>query len=226
MSRQQFCPNPVSYKCQTVLAVSSVEYVSSQTLWEVVCKGNVNKNYCRMLLRKWRHVSVFSAPVPHGSGSWPAVTSGSPFSSANTDVTPRARTLTSYLSHWFQIDTSAGSLYTRCSYHSLCTDLCQTTALVTQKRTKAGPKFMCWPMDDHSPQNQKYKFLLLLVQFINPNDNWIVNSDWSIATFGSLFIYNIAICITDCCYRVLISDSEGRLQSAFCVKLWISWVTV
>lgn len=43
---QQFCSNAVSCKCQTTLAVISVEYIFSQTLWEDVCKGNVNKNYC------------------------------------------------------------------------------------------------------------------------------------------------------------------------------------
>lgn len=47
---QEPCSNPVSYKCQTMLAEISVEYVSFQTLWEDVCKRDVNKNYSRKLM--------------------------------------------------------------------------------------------------------------------------------------------------------------------------------
>lgn len=52
------------------------------------------KDHSRMKHSRRRHVSIFSslssalsAPVPHGSGPWPAVTCRSPFSSTNTDVT-------------------------------------------------------------------------------------------------------------------------------------------
>lgn len=52
---QEPCSNPVSYKCQTMLAVISVEYVSFQTLWEDVCKRDVNKNYSRKLMLHFRY---------------------------------------------------------------------------------------------------------------------------------------------------------------------------
>lgn len=52
---QEPCSNPVSYKCQTMLAEISVEHVSFQTLWEDVCKRDVNKNYSRKLMLHFRY---------------------------------------------------------------------------------------------------------------------------------------------------------------------------
>lgn len=152
---QQFCPPPVGYRCQTVLAVISAEWIFSQTLWEVVCKGDVNKNYCRKKLRRWRHVSVFSTLfcTPRSCATWFGIlTCGDlqiPVFLHKHRRHPEAELWPLTSPTDFRQSTSAGSLYTRCSFPTLCIDLCHTAAPVTQKITNTGSGFTFWPMNYH-----------------------------------------------------------------------------
>lgn len=116
--RLPFCPSPASYECQTMLGVISNKYIFSQTLWEVVCKGNVNRNDLQIpiLLHKHRR-----NPRPK---LWPFT----------SPTEPRQ-------------NISAGSFYTRCSLPRPRTDLCQTSALATHDTTQAELWFTVWPMN-------------------------------------------------------------------------------